>query len=238
MPILAEWEISLSVDDVLQAEGADPQAIRLRRPALVSATEAAIQRGLPLLEPRVLYEKFAVKRLVHDRLELQLDHQTGRKAYLTGELVARHLARAQEVVVMVATIGRQLDEMVFESLFKVDPVVAVALDGVGSAAVEKLAILACNHFELQGKTDGLSTTIPLNPGMLGWPVDQGQPEIFSLLESEQIGVALTESCMMSPNKSLSMVMGLGLEISPPGTSCDFSGLKGVCRYQIHYASSF
>ncbi len=78
---------------------------------------------------------------------------------------------------MVATIGRQLDEMV-SSLFKVDPVGAVALDGVGSAAVEKLAILACNHFELQGKTDGLSTTIPLNPGMLGWPVDQGQPEIF------------------------------------------------------------
>jgi hypothetical protein len=235
MPILAEWEISLSVDDVLQAEGADPQAIRLRRPALVSATDAAIQRGLPLLEPRVLYEKFPVKRLVHDRLELQLNHQSGRKAFLTGELVARHLGRAQEVVVMVATIGRQLDEMV-SSLFKIDPVVAVALDGVGSAAVEKLAILACNHFELQGKADGLSTTIPLNPGMLGWPVDQGQPEIFSLLESEQIGVDLTESCMMSPNKSLSMVLGMGRDVSPLGTSCDFCSLKGVCKYQNHYAS--
>jgi hypothetical protein len=235
MPVLSEWEISLNVDDVLQAEGADPQAIRLRRPSLVTATEAAIQRGLPMLEPRVLYEKFAVNRLVHDRLELQLNHHSVRKAFLSGELVTRHLGRAQEVVVMVATIGRQLDEMV-SSLFKVDPVVAVALDGVGSAAVEKLAILACNHFESEVNANGLNTTIPLNPGMVGWPVDQGQPEIFSLLDSEQIDVDLTESCMMSPNKSLSMVLGIGRDVSPLGTSCDFCSLKGVCRYQNHYAS--
>jgi hypothetical protein len=138
-------------------------------------------------------------------------------------------------VVMIATIGSVLDETV-SSIFKVDPVLAVALDGVGSAAVEKLAIMACNHFESQIKVNGLNTTIPLNPGMVGWPVDQGQLEIFSLLDSEQINVDLTESCMMIPNKSLSMVLGLGHDVSPVGSSCDYCTLKGTCKYQNHYAS--
>jgi hypothetical protein len=235
MPILDQWEIPLTIDEVLQAQGADPQAIRSRRLALVSATEHAIERSKSLLEPRVLYEKLPVKRMVHERLELHLGNRTPDKAYLSGELVVHHLARAEEIVVMVATIGSQLDEMV-SSLFKVDPVLAVALDGVGSAAVEKLAILAANHFEAAAHKDGLNTTIPLNPGMVGWPVDQGQPEIFSLLNSELIQVDLTDSCMMSPNKSLSMVLGIGRDVSPIGSSCDYCSLKGVCRYQNHYAS--
>ncbi|PWB50914.1 MAG: hypothetical protein C3F13_15525 [Anaerolineales bacterium] len=235
MPILDQWEIPLTIDDVLQAQGADPQVIRARRPALVTATEHAIERSNILLEPRILFEKFQVKHLVHERLELLVENHTPGKAYLSGELVVRHLARAEEVVVMVATIGNQLDDMV-SSLFKVDPVIAVALDGVGSAAVEKLAIQAANHFEASAHKDGLNTTIPLNPGMVGWPVDQGQPEIFSLLDSQLIQVDLTDSCMMSPNKSLSMVLGIGRDVSPIGSSCDYCSLNGVCRYQNHYAS--
>jgi hypothetical protein len=58
--------------------------------------------------------------------------------------------------------------------------IALALDGVGSAAVEMLAIQACNYFEEKAKIDGLFTSMPLNPGMVGWPVDMGQPQIFSL----------------------------------------------------------
>jgi hypothetical protein len=135
---------------------------------------------------------------------------------------------------MVCTIGSLLDEMV-SSLFKVDPSLAVAMDGVGSAAVESLAIQACNYFENQVKDEGLNTTMPLNPGMVGWPVEQGQPEIFTLLDSEEILVTLNESCMMSPNKSLSMVLGVGKDVSPVGSSCDYCSLKGVCKYQNHYA---
>jgi hypothetical protein len=235
MPILDQWQIQLTVDEVLQAQGADPKVLLARRPNLLSVTERAIERSQTLLEPRVLFEKYPVKGLVHERLKLSVDHQSKKKVFLTGELVARHLARAEEVVVMIVTIGSVLDETV-SSIFKVDPVLAVALDGVGSAAVEKLAILACNHFESKIKGGGLNTTIPLNPGMVGWPVDQGQLEIFSLLDSEQINVELTESCMMIPNKSLSMVLGLGKDVSPVGSSCDYCTLKGTCKYQNHYAS--
>jgi hypothetical protein len=233
MPILDNWQIQLLTDDVLKAQGADPASIRQRRPALVASTEQAIVVGRSLLHPLVLYEKFPVKRFVHERLELVTDRNGNGIALLTGKLIAQHMRRVQTVIVMVCTIGSELDESV-SSLFKVDPVMAVALDGVGSAAVEQLAIQACNYFEAEANDQELQTTLPLNPGMIGWSVEEGQPQIFTLLDSEGINVSLTESCMMIPNKSISMILGLGKEVSSTGTSCDYCSLNGVCKYQNHY----
>jgi hypothetical protein len=234
MPILDKWELPLTIDEVLRAQGADPDTIRSRRPSLVKSTEEAIIKGIPLLHPMVLYERFQVKGLVHERLELTPNSPHLGKSYLSGPLIAQHLAPAQVIIVMICTIGSELDECV-SSLFKIDPIIGLALDGVGSAAVENLAIKACNYFEAQAKDDGLNTTMPLNPGMVGWPVDQGQPQIFTLLDSDQIRVSLTDSCMMTPSKSLSMVLGSGDDVSVIGSSCDYCSLKGVCKYQNHYA---
>jgi len=235
MPILDKWKLQLTTDDVLRSQGADPETIRLRRPSLVKSADDAISIGTPLLHPRVLYEKYIVKGLIHERLELSSSSPSNGKSYLSGQLIAHHLARAQMIIVIVCTIGSELDESI-SSLFKVDPIIAIALDGVGSAAVEMLAIQACNYFEIQAKNDGLNTSMPLNPGMVGWPVEQGQPEIFTLLNSDEIQVSLTESCMMTPNKSLSMVLGVGINMSAVGSSCDYCSLKGVCKYQNHYAN--
>jgi hypothetical protein len=233
MSILNQWDIQLSTDEVLRSQGADPGVLKLRRPSIVKITENAIVRGVPLLQPQVLYEEYPVSGLVHERLELNSSTSNPKKPHLSGQLITQHLARSQAVIVMVCTIGGVLDEMV-SSMFKVDPSLAVAMDGVGSAAVESLAIQACNYFEDQAKSEGLNTTMPLNPGMVGWPVEQGQPEIFTLLDSDSIHVTLNESCMMTPNKSLSMVLGVGKDVTPIGTSCDYCSLKGVCKYQNHY----
>jgi hypothetical protein len=234
MPVLDHWKIPITVDDVLRAQGADPEVIFQRRPSLAQAAEDALRKAGPFLHPLVLYEKYAVDKLMHERLELSPNSPDQKKVSLTGSLVAQHLGRAQDVILMVCTIGNELDELV-GSLFKGSPLEAIAMDGVGSAAVESLAIQACNYFEVIAASEGLKTSIPLNPGMIGWPVDQGQPEIFTLLDSELIGVSLNESCMMVPNKSLSMVLGVGKEVSPVGSSCDYCSLKGVCKYQNHYA---
>ena len=234
MPILDKWEISLTTDQVLRAQGAEPEAIRLRRPSLIDSTEEAIAKANYLLHPLVLFEKYAIKDLVHARLELISDASNQGKTYISGQLIAQQLARAKEIIVMLCTIGSEIDETV-SGLFKIDPMAGLALDGVGSAAVENLAIQACNYFEARAKDEDLKTTMPLNPGMLGWPLDQGQPQVFSLLDSEQIQVSLTESCMMMPSKSLSLVLGVGDNVTAIGSSCDYCSLKGVCKYQNHYA---
>ena len=234
MPILDQWKLELSVDEVLRAQGADPDVIRLRRPGLIKSTEEAIQRGSPLLKPRVLYEQYKVKNFTHERLELVPRSSIPGKYNLSGPIIAQHLSRADTVVLMVCTIGSEIDDAV-SKLFQTEPLLALALDGFGSAAVEMLAIIACNIFEEQAKASGLHTSIPLNPGMIGWSVEMGQSQIFSLLDGEEIQVSLTDSWMMLPNKSLSQIIGIGPDLSSEGSSCEYCSIQDICKYKSHYA---
>ena len=148
-------------------------------------------------------------------------------------MIAQHLARAQQVIVMVCTIGEALEARVARAMDD-DPVFGLALDGLGSVAVESLAGLACNRFEGQTGARGWHASLPLSPGMIGWPVAEGQAQIFALLDPGLTGVRLTDSGMMIPRKSLSLVLGLGEEVASGASACSVCSLNATCRYQDHY----
>jgi hypothetical protein len=115
-----------------------------------------------------------------------------------------------------------------------DIVLGLAIDGVGSAAVESLANAVCKEIELEAADKGFQTTIPLSPGMIGWDVEVGQPLIFELMDPAQIGVELTPYHLMVPRKSLSMLIGVGPGINSSERICDYCTMRETCRYQDHY----
>ena len=234
MPILIDWNLPLTTEHVLRAQGADPEIIRSRRPSLIKTADWALREGLPLLNPRVLFQQYSVKSLAHERLEIYDELTNKNQHYLSGPLIAQHLGPAEKIIVMICTIGKDLEEIASE-LMSTEPLRGFALDSVGSAASEMLAIQACNYFEAEALTDGLQTTLPLNPGMIGWSVRDGQPQIFNLLDSREINVSLNADCMMSPQKSLSLVLGIGPNAATSGQVCDYCSLNGICKYQNHYA---
>ena len=71
MPLLDNWDLSVTTDEVLRAQGADPDVLRIRRPALLATTDQAIISGSSILHPQVLFEKYSVKGLLHERLEVE-----------------------------------------------------------------------------------------------------------------------------------------------------------------------
>ncbi len=236
MPILKEIKLSLNADHILRAQGADPESIRARRPAIAEIAEWALKEGMALIEPKVIYRMMRVKKLRHERLELEAEDGDGNHYSLSGFLIAQHLSPAEQVVIMVCTIGSTLESIASE-VMTTNPLQGWALDGLGSAVVEELALGATNYFEENLANKGLQTSIPLSPGMIGWPVDEGQEQIFSILDTRPIGVSLTADSMMIPRKSLSMVLGFGADISQAGRTCDYCNLKDTCRYQNHYQAS-
>jgi hypothetical protein len=153
---------------------------------------------------------------------------------LKGPLIAQHLVAAEQVILLVCTIGAELENIVSE-LMQTDPLLGWTLDGLGSAAVEALALDACNHFEDRAARTGRHTSLPLSPGMIGWPVEEGQPQIFSIIDGLEAGIRLTASGQMAPRKSLSMVLGVGVNIGRGGRTCDYCSLSDSCKYQNHYA---
>jgi hypothetical protein len=230
MPVLDQWDLRLNADAVLRGQGADPAVLRSRRPRLVEVAAQALDEGLPLIRAQVLYERYLVETILHTRVRFVGSGE------LKGEALAQHLASVQEVLAVVCTIGPEL-EAYANRVMETEIVRGLALYGVGSAAVEALANAACEHFEREAEERGWQTTIPLSPGMIGWSVEEGQPQIFSLLNGDQVGVSLTEAAIMLPLKSLSLILGQGLELNPQGTTCDYCAMREVCKYQSSYAQS-
>lgn len=227
MPVWSTQELDFGVDAVLRGQGADPGAIRERSPRLVELTERALEEGTSLLEPTTLFRELHVDTLRHERLILDGG------ARLSGKLIAEHLGPADRVILILCTVGDALENHAGE-VSQEDIVYGLALDGVGSAAVEALANAACKHFEDQAVELGYQSSIPLSPGMVGWPVEKGQPEIFEILKPEQVNVELTEYGIMKPRKSLTMVLGLGKLMKTGGRTCDYCAMRETCRYQDHY----
>jgi hypothetical protein len=228
MPVLRDWDLIINADQVLRGQGADPVAIRARSPKLVEMAERSIVEGTPFLKPSLLYRYMAVEGVQHERIKLEGG------ADLSGKLLAQHLAPASEVILILCTVGAELEKLVSETM-RTDPVFALALDGLGSAGVEALANAACRRFEVEAEEGRKMTSIPLSPGMVDWSVEEGQSQIFELLSAEDIGVSLTPSWVMIPRKSLSMVLGIGEQMASGKTTCDYCSMRETCRYQDHYA---
>lgn len=233
MPLLPTFPLHLDADAVLRGQGADPAILRARRPALVNLAQQALDEALPLVEQSAIVHEFDVEGVRHERLLL-----AGGQS-LRGKLIAQHLGQARKLYVLLCTLGGSLEQFA-EEMMSESPVYALAIDGVGSAAVEALANAACRHLEDQAAALGWKSSIPLSPGMIDWPVDEGQPQIFKLLEAAQtpgepdLPARLSSSYMMMPRKSLTMVVGAGPQIEMTGRTCDFCNLRDVCRYQDHY----
>jgi hypothetical protein len=230
MPILEDWELTVDVDQVLRGQGADPQMVRDRSPKIVEAAEWALAEGRELIHPRVLYEQYDVDELRHEKLRLRNGSE------LTGKLITQHLSPASSIVAVLCTIGSELENRANE-VSSDDLILGLALDGLGSAAVEILANACCSHFEAHASSLDQSTSIPISPGMIGWSVEVGQQEIFNHFDSREVDVTLTESMLMIPKKSLTFVLGMGTQILDMGTSCDYCSLRETCRYQDHYADA-
>jgi hypothetical protein len=230
MPVLEDWDLRLNVDDVLRGQGADPAILRKRRPRLLEVAAQALNDGLPLVHTRVLYEHFLVETILHERIRFVGGGE------LKGKALVQHLASVQEVLAVVCTIGPELEAFATK-VMETELVRGLALYGVGSAAVEALTNAACLHFEREAAKRGWQTTIPLSPGMIGWSVEEGQPQIFSLLDGNRVGVSLSEAAIMLPLKSLSLILGQGLKLNHKGTTCDYCAMREVCKYQSNYAQS-
>lgn len=227
---MIKWKISdlnITVDSVLRGQAADPDIIRSRSPRLVTTAEKALEAATKLLEPEVLVKEFKVAGFQHDSLELE----GGKK--ISGPLVTGHLVGASYISVAVCTVGSKIDAYASEVMDD-DIVLGLAIDGVGSAAVESLANAVCREIELKAAADGYQTTIPLSPGMIGWSVEEGQPLIFGLINPDQIDVTLTPYQLMIPRKSLSMIIGIGPGINSGERICDYCAMRETCRYQDQY----
>lgn len=227
VPLLSELPLRFDVDGVLRAQGADPAQIRNRHPDLVAVAEQAMAEAGPLLQPTVLYQRHAVINVRHSQLRL------AGGARLKGQLLVEHLGAAREVIAVLCTVGGALEAR-SSAVFADDPVLGLALDGVGVAAVEALTVAAASYFEQEAVAQGYGISLPLSPGMNGWPLEEGQPQLMKLLPTAETDVRLTMGGVLLPGKSLTLLLGVGLDVETKGSICDYCALRARCVYRDRF----
>jgi hypothetical protein len=222
MEHLEDFNLTLSADDVLRGEGADPKVVRIKKPALLNAASAALAEGFSKLHPTVLIETVRVVEHQHERILLE-----GGDSFVSP-LVARHLAGAEQVIPVLCTIGPELEALASTWMEKA-PLLGVALDGLGNAAIESLGQQVCERIGEKAQAVELTSSTPLSPGEPEWPVEVGQPQIFALIDPSRAGISLTTGGMMVPKKSISFVVGIGPEMNQ-SDRCELCSLRERCRY--------
>ena len=213
------YSISLDTDQVLLGQGADPSRAS---PALRRIAQEVLSELKILLEPVALLGTLPILGFQGRRVFFE-------GGFFEGPLLARAMAGAAELGLVLCTIGPGLEERVRELRDK-EPVKALALDGAGTAAVGLLSFLAAGDVAAAAEKRGLRSGVELSPGQEGWPIEQ-QRTFFRLLPAERIKVRLTESGMMLPRKSISLAIPLGEAVCDDAVSCDFCSKKEDCRWR-------
>ena len=220
-----DWILPLSVDQVIWSQGADPAVMRRRRPKILRIAEDVVAQEVQHLRPALLYRRIPVAGFNHDRLEL------ADGSVLKGEVIGKHLAAADEVIIAVYTIGPTLDDRLAEVMPECLPF-ALALDAMGTAAVDELGRQVQDTFREMAQAEEKNLSMCFSPGMIGWPLEVGQPQIFGLLDASRIGVSVAETGRMTPRKTISAIFGLGSRLSEEMVSpCEFCAVRETCTYR-------
>ncbi len=214
-----DFDFHLYAEDVLKGQGIDPARASNR---LVEAAENVIEEAHSLLKPAALYIIVKVTAFEHQRVVFEGGN-------FEGSLVARAMAGADHLNIALCTIGDELENRVHEMMNE-NPVMAVTLDGAGIAAIRKVAQTVEDIISAEACELDLALGMRAQPGQEGWPIEQ-QREVFSVLPGAEIGLRLTESCLMIPRKSVSFVIPRGKELSSSVVPCDFCSKRDRCEWR-------
>jgi hypothetical protein len=128
--------------------------------------------------------------------------------------------RSSNVVVpFICTIGARIDEKMNQLYETRDPLRNWLFDSLCSYLTEKFA----DHLQryVSGHFSALNATYRFSPGYCDWDIRE-QKKIFSFFTHIQKAVTLSDSCIMTPVKSISGIFGLSgksAEETNPCTIC-------------------
>lgn len=147
---------------------------------------------------------------------------------LPGKTAARMLADCQQAAVLVCTLGAEFDRWMRQVQAR-DMARAVMLDALGSAYVES----GCDAAEeaIRARFPGMHLTDRFSPGYGDLPLDV-QPRLMSLAGAQHIGVTLTDSLLMNPQKSVTALIGIADKPQMARVrGCAYCAMKNDCQYR-------
>ena len=210
MKIIKDIKLNIDEEEVLRYQGYSKKRVKNPNQNILQITEEEINRGYNLFKPRGIYSLIKIRSFTSGG---SIDLENG-FTFRFAKSIIDQLERASHLLVGVVTIGDLLEKKVSELFSQGEYSRALALDAVGTVAVEDFSREVRKLARQEVKEQGFKTSRHFSPGYGGWEVSQ-QDIIFKSIPADNIGVRLTKGYMMLPQKSLSWAIGAGKEIITP-----------------------
>lgn len=204
----------------------EEQAGALKRPSLQQAALAALERARQLVEPALAYDWFAVSLVERQQAKVgPVVFKLGRHADL--------LEQAHEAFLALVTIGPRAEAESRNLQAAGKALDAYMLDAAGVFAVGLLLQKARRIAEQEAADRGWGVSAELAPGQLsGWAIAE-QLLVGQLLDVSAIGVQVTASGILVPQKSASLMVGIGPDYgaSEVRSPCEYCDVQETCRFR-------
>jgi hypothetical protein len=227
MPVIRDIPLSLETKEALRRQGLGRGAkVRPEIKALILELLASVKKTR-LLEPAVAYEYYTVSGMNGSQISLE-----GNKA-IQSPLLPAIFPEAKELAAVVVTIGPRLEKQVTDYTKNGQALRGMILDGIGSTAVDMLALETLKIIGDEVSSRGYEVSSPVNPGMPGFPLTE-QWNLLGLVSADEVGVSLTHSGILVPRKSVSMVIGIGPKMTrwTQAEVCARCSLRESCHYKV------
>ena len=200
--LLDDVPLRVDRDEALRFQGYK-KGVDVPDSTVLALFDEALALGESMIEPRVVYRAAGVTRQGPSVIEAR-----GEALHIPE--IGRLWGTLEMVGAGICTVGAAIEDRVRELWDQRELPLAVMLDSVGSAAVESLAEYANDLLCQAAIPAGLKVTNRISPGYAGWDTAE-QAALFNLCAGEPIGVALNTSCVMTPGKSISFLVGVGAD---------------------------
>jgi hypothetical protein len=199
---------------------------RLQHETVRQAARQAVSQAEQLAHPAAAYEWLPVRRGEKDRVLLGgVELRLGRHANLLDQA---HLACAA-----VCTIGSELEEEAKRLMAAGRNLDGYMLGEAGVFALDTVMAVVRRLAEAEAAKRAWGVGAELAPGQLaGWALSE-QKTLCSELDLAAIGVHLTDAGMLVPQKSASLVVGIGPDYttSQVCSPCDFCNNRETCAWR-------
>ncbi len=163
--------------------------------------EEIFSLGLEIIEPKGVY----IIREIESKNDVITFKNTGIKLY--GESMKKLLSDSFAVVFLAVTIGGGVDEEIVKFQKNGENHKAIIMDAFGSSAVEGVADSLNNILETEARQMGYTLTMRFSPGY-GDLLLNFQKNLMKELEFYRIGIKLTPTNIMIPQKSITALIGV------------------------------
>ncbi len=164
--------------------------------------EESIKQGLWLCKPAGAYSRIPITERTEDAISLSNGIR------LQSLSLAKLLQNSNSVVLMGATVGKEITERIFNEVKNGDAAFGLILDSVASQTADAVLDWMVKMLDRMLDWEGRKLTRHrYSPGFGDLPLSC-QKDIFGALQLERLNMALTEKFMLIPEKSVIAIAGI------------------------------